>query len=41
MYLLENYQTVILVGETGSGKSTQVPQVNVIAILFSSHISIL
>lgn len=24
--LLENYQTVILVGETGSGKSTQIPQ---------------
>lgn len=27
--LLENYQTVILVGETGSGKSTQIPQVKI------------
>ncbi|XP_046400356.1 probable ATP-dependent RNA helicase DHX35 [Ischnura elegans] len=26
IYLLERYQTLILVGETGSGKSTQVPQ---------------
>ncbi|KAL7740269.1 hypothetical protein ACLKA6_014530 [Drosophila palustris] len=26
LYCLENYQVVILVGETGSGKSTQVPQ---------------
>ncbi len=26
LYALETYQTVILVGETGSGKSTQVPQ---------------
>uniref|UniRef100_A0A914BWD0 RNA helicase n=1 Tax=Acrobeloides nanus TaxID=290746 RepID=A0A914BWD0_9BILA len=26
LYLLEKYQTVIVVGETGSGKSTQVPQ---------------
>lgn len=28
LYCLEHYQTLILVGETGSGKSTQVPQVN-------------
>lgn len=27
LYLLENYQTVVLVGETGCGKSTQIPQV--------------
>lgn len=27
LYCLEEYQTVILVGETGCGKSTQVPQV--------------
>ncbi|XP_071450237.1 probable ATP-dependent RNA helicase DHX35 [Hetaerina americana] len=26
IYLLEKYQTLILVGETGSGKSTQIPQ---------------
>lgn len=28
LYLLENYQTVVIVGETGCGKSTQIPQVN-------------
>lgn len=27
IYLLEKYQTLVLVGETGCGKSTQVPQV--------------
>lgn len=26
LYALENYQTIVLVSETGSGKSTQVPQ---------------
>eukprot|EP00040_Diaphanoeca_grandis_P016307 m.84087 g.84087 ORF g.84087 m.84087 type:complete len:711 (-) comp25707_c0_seq2:27-2159(-) len=26
LYLLENFQTVIIVGETGSGKTTQIPQ---------------
>uniref|UniRef100_A0A023F1F8 RNA helicase n=2 Tax=Triatoma infestans TaxID=30076 RepID=A0A023F1F8_TRIIF len=26
LYLLENYQTLVLVGETGCGKSTQIPQ---------------
>ncbi|CAK8685220.1 putative ATP-dependent RNA helicase DHX35 [Clavelina lepadiformis] len=26
LYLLEKYQTLIIVGETGSGKSTQIPQ---------------
>ncbi|XP_053620503.1 probable ATP-dependent RNA helicase DHX35 isoform X2 [Plodia interpunctella] len=26
LYLLENYQTLVLIGETGCGKSTQVPQ---------------
>ena len=26
LYLLENYRTVIVVGETGCGKSTQIPQ---------------
>jgi ATP-dependent RNA helicase DDX35 len=28
LYLLEKYQTLVLVGETGCGKSTQMPQVN-------------
>lgn len=27
LYLLENYQTLVLVGDTGCGKSTQIPQV--------------
>ena len=27
LYCLENFQTLVLVGETGCGKSTQVPQV--------------
>lgn len=27
LYLLEKYQTLVLIGETGSGKSTQIPQV--------------
>lgn len=27
LYLLEKYQTLVLVGETGCGKSTQIPQV--------------
>ncbi|KAG1692968.1 putative ATP-dependent RNA helicase DHX35 [Nymphon striatum] len=26
IYLLENFQTIVIVGETGSGKSTQIPQ---------------
>eukprot|EP00794_Sanderia_malayensis_P009822 gene9822-10830_t len=26
LYLLEQYQTLVIVGETGSGKSTQIPQ---------------
>uniref|UniRef100_A0A2L2YGK4 RNA helicase n=1 Tax=Parasteatoda tepidariorum TaxID=114398 RepID=A0A2L2YGK4_PARTP len=26
LYLLENFQTIIVLGETGSGKSTQIPQ---------------
>ena len=28
LYLVEKYQTTIVVGETGSGKSTQIPQVS-------------
>jgi ATP-dependent RNA helicase DDX35 len=30
LYLLDQYQTVVLCGETGSGKSTQIPQVSVL-----------
>ncbi|MXQ86741.1 hypothetical protein E5288_WYG012980 [Bos mutus] len=26
LYLIENYQTVVIIGETGCGKSTQIPQ---------------
>ncbi|XP_033107107.1 probable ATP-dependent RNA helicase DHX35, partial [Anneissia japonica] len=26
LYLVETYQTVVIVGETGCGKSTQIPQ---------------
>lgn len=29
LYLVENYQTLVIVGETGCGKSTQIPQVSV------------
>jgi HrpA-like RNA helicase len=27
LYAVEKYRTVVIVGETGSGKSTQIPQV--------------
>jgi ATP-dependent RNA helicase DDX35 len=30
LYLLEKFQSLVLVGETGCGKSTQVPQVSVL-----------
>lgn len=33
LYLLEKYQTLVLVGETGCGKSTQVPQVRIFLML--------
>jgi ATP-dependent RNA helicase DDX35 len=35
LYLREKHQTRILVGETGCGKSTQVPQVLILLALFS------
>ena len=35
LYLIENYQTVVIVGETGCGKSTQIPQVSI--YLFLQH----
>lgn len=34
IYLLEKYQTLVLVGETGCGKSTQVPQVRLECIIY-------
>ncbi|EGI57505.1 Putative ATP-dependent RNA helicase DHX35 [Acromyrmex echinatior] len=43
IYLLEKYQTLVLVGETGCGKSTQVPQmdrIQWIAILASEIIQL-
>jgi ABC-type lipoprotein export system ATPase subunit len=27
MYLIQNHATVVIVGETGSGKTTQIPQI--------------
>lgn len=27
LYLMEKYQTLVILGETGSGKTTQIPQV--------------
>ena len=30
LYLVESFQTVIIVGETGCGKTTQIPQVSII-----------
>lgn len=32
LYLVESYQTVIIVGETGCGKTTQIPQVIMIKL---------
>lgn len=32
LYLVESYQTVIIVGETGCGKTTQLPQVIMIKL---------
>ena len=34
LYLIENYQTVVIVGETGCGKSTQIPQVSTFKCVF-------
>lgn len=40
LYCLENYQTLVLVGETGSGKSTQVPQVIIKFYIFLFKLSL-
>lgn len=37
IYLLEKYRTLIIVGETGCGKSTQIPQVSYIRLSTSGH----
>lgn len=34
LYLLEKFQTLVLVGETGCGKSTQIPQVRNFEVCF-------
>lgn len=39
LYLLEKYQSLILIGETGCGKSTQVPQVSLFYICNSSRVT--
>ena len=36
LYLVEHYHTTIVVAETGSGKSTQIPQVSVLVIFYAS-----
>lgn len=36
LYLVENYQTLVIIGETGCGKSTQIPQVSVLFRLVKS-----
>ena len=41
LYLIERYQTVIIIGETGCGKSTQIPQVNYIKIKIFFLVSVL
>jgi ATP-dependent RNA helicase DDX35 len=30
LYALEKFRTIVIVGETGSGKSTQIPQVRIL-----------
>lgn len=32
LYLVENHATTIVVGETGSGKTTQIPQVRILIL---------
>lgn len=34
LYLLKEYQTLVVVGETGCGKSTQIPQVIILVTIF-------
>lgn len=36
LYLVESYQTVIIVGETGCGKTTQIPQVIMMKLHFGT-----
>lgn len=39
LYMVESFQTVVILGETGSGKSTQIPQVESLKTSFSSALA--
>lgn len=35
LYLVDRYQTVVVIGETGCGKSTQIPQVYIYIYIYT------
>lgn len=37
LYLLEKYQSLILIGDTGCGKSTQIPQVRIYITIYRRY----